>query len=219
MARDYNRSSSSRRGGGARRRSGGSPRWQLFVAGLIPGLLVALLVYLEVRTPDAPRQPRPAAQAPARPVAPVAPARPAPKPGQPAPGKKPEPETPRFEFYTILPEMEVVVPDKEVEPPPRPAAGQAAPATPPQPQTASAAAPVRYFLQAGSFRRFEDADRVKAQLALLGLVAGVQRVTINGGEAWHRVRLGPYTSLTELERVRALLKDNGISSLLLKEKG
>lgn len=217
MARDYNRRSSTRRSQGARRGGGGAARWQLFVAGLIPGLLVALLVYLEVRAPDAPRQPRPAAQAPARPATPVAPARPAPKPGQPAPGKQPEPETPRFEFYTILPEMEVVVPDKEVEPPPRPSAGQAAPATPPQP--ASAAAPVRYFLQAGSFRRFEDADRVKAQLALLGLVAGVQRVTINGGETWHRVRLGPYTSLTELERVRALLKDNGISSLLLKEKG
>ena len=61
----------------------------------------------------------------------------------------------------------------------------AAAAAPPQPA-------VRYYLQAGSFRRFEDADRVKAQLALLGVVAGVQRVTINGGETWHRVRVGSY---------------------------
>ena len=75
------------------------------------------------------------------------------------------------------------------------------------------------MLQVGSFRRFEDAERLKARLALLGVQAGIQKVTTGGGETWHRVRLGPYGDLNQLDRVRGRLKQNGISTLLVKMKG
>ena len=49
-----------------------------------------------------------------------------------------------------------------------------------------------YILQVGSFQRMEEAERVKAKLALLGLSASIQKVAVSGGDPWYRVRLGPF---------------------------
>jgi cell division protein FtsN len=137
--------------------------------------------------------------------------------------KKDNTPKPQFEFYTILPEMEVVIPDEEVTP-----AREAVAA----PATTTEAAPVQaedraketaskeaYILQMGSFRRFEDADRLKASLALIGIEAEVQKVSINNKDTYHRVRSGPYRSQAQLNRARKLAKDNNINTLVIKLKG
>ena len=76
--------------------------------------------------------------------------------------------------------------------------------------------PGAYVLQAGSFRNFADADRMKATLALQGIVADVQRVTIGDEQVWHRVRIGPMTDLAELHRLRTRLREADIDAMLLR---
>ncbi|MGD8589372.1 MAG: SPOR domain-containing protein [Chromatiales bacterium] len=145
---------------------------------------------------------------------------PAPRASQAEPDNTPKPQ---FEFYTILPEMEVVIPDEEVTPPKeaktKPAA--ATPAAPARPDTATqqAATDESYILQMGSFRKYADADRMKARLALIGIEAHVQKVSINNKETYHRVRSGPYHSQAALNRVRKLATDNNISTLVIRLKG
>jgi cell division protein FtsN len=73
-----------------------------------------------------------------------------------------------------------------------------------------------FFLQVGSFQNAGEADGMKGQLALLGLEATVQTRTVPEKGVWHRVRMGPYTSMDELNRVRSVLQQNHIDSALVK---
>ncbi|MGH8619702.1 MAG: SPOR domain-containing protein [Burkholderiales bacterium] len=73
-----------------------------------------------------------------------------------------------------------------------------------------------FYLQAGAFTSAQEADNLKARLALLGHEASVQSANIPDKGAWHRVRLGPYGSVEELTRVRDALKQNGIDTTLVK---
>jgi cell division protein FtsN len=127
--------------------------------------------------------------------------------------REPEPAAsrPRFDFYTILPEMEVVVPREASTPTPPPPG--------PEPPTAAAAARESYILQVGSFRKHSDADRLKARLALMGIEAEIQQVTINNKDTYHRVRSGPYSNRSNLDRVRTQLKREGIDSIAIKLEG
>jgi len=163
-----------------------------FVAGLALGLLVALWVYLK-----GPRVAPPAASAPDAAEKNSAAA----KSGAAAASARP-----RFDFYTILPELEVALPDQETGTKPKPTVAQ--------PGKAEA-----YILQAGSFKSFEEADRLKASLNLIGIEAGIQTVTVNNKDTWHRVQIGPYRDVAELNAVRARLKQNNIDAVLLKLKG
>jgi cell division protein FtsN len=111
---------------------------------------------------------------------------------------------PRFDFYTILPEIESVLPEKE------PKKTQAA--------TAKSAEEVRYALQAASLANFNDADQLKAKLALAGLEARIEKVTIEGRGDFYRVRLGPYANVEDLEAPTKQLSQLGIKALRLKLK-
>lgn len=126
-----------------------------------------------------------------------------------------------YDFYSVLPEMEVVIPDAEISAKARDEAkarAQAANPTTPAPATTTApSASSRYLLQAGSYPTPKAADEVKARLAMLGFNAQVQPVTING-KTWNRVRLGPYSSAGDLESAKSALADNGISAIALKEE-
>ena len=73
-----------------------------------------------------------------------------------------------------------------------------------------------YVLQVGSFKDFRSADQVKAQLALLGIFADIQRVMLNEQDVRHRVRVGPYTSVNEVRDVRRRLRDNNIEFMLIE---
>ena len=111
---------------------------------------------------------------------------------------------PRFEFYTMLPEMEVAVPDYELDRVTETRSSE------------PAEADVTYVLQAGSFRKLEQADRLKAELALIGMPAQIQTVAIDGATTWHRVRVGPFTNLQALNEARSELQRNGLKVMVLK---
>jgi cell division protein FtsN len=176
----------------------GAPGWLWALAGLSVGLLVALLVYL-----DGHRLPAPTPAPPAPPPSAERPARPAPVP---APQEKPAAEArPRFEFYTILPEME------EPTTPPGKAGG--APAAP------AKSAGEAYLLQVGAFRTYEEADRLKASLALLGLEATIQSVSVDGKSTVHRVRVGPFSDMGKVNDARRRLREQSLESIVVKGKG
>jgi cell division protein FtsN len=108
----------------------------------------------------------------------------------------------RYDFYEMLPNFEVVVPERE------------APVRPKVP-TAPVEKAGSYVLQAGSYREFKEADRVRAQLALQGIESKVQRVSVDN-DTWHRVRIGPITDLRELNRIRVRLREADMDVLVIR---
>lgn len=121
--------------------------------------------------------------------------------------QRPVAPPPKFDFYDRLPEMEVVVPDEEL-----PAVKPASPGSP-----APSEGP--FLIQVGSFKKAADADRLKAQLTLLGMEVSVSRVKIDDGDTWHRVRVGPYTSRKALDSARKRLADNGMRGIVIRAAG
>lgn len=204
MARDYKHIAKDH----ARRKQ--SPPWAWLLAGLAIGLFVALLVYLGGH--DAGN----ASLAPPKNNSSASAERTLKKSDREADvlkaEKPPEPAKPTFEFYTILPEMEVQVAEQEMTSSP----------SSKTPETKGTAARstnhTAYVLQVGSFRRHQDADRLKAELALIGLQADIQVVSLGGEDTWHRVRLGPYKNLTILDEVRDRLREHNVQAIVLKEK-
>jgi len=166
------------------------PGWLWLLAGLMIGLMIAGLIHLkQERTTSNPTTT-------AQPKSPP-PAKSKSDSTKPAPKEAP----PRFDFYEMLPEMEVVVPKSEE----RPTAASKA-------NKPSAS----YVLQAGSFRTLTQADTLKARLALLGFEATIQTVTVNGSSTWHRVHLGPYSGQKELNKVRTRLWENKINTVPMR---
>ena len=80
-------------------------------------------------------------------------------------------------------------------------------------------APVEtFFLQVGSFQKAADADNLKAKLALTGLDASVQEVSIPDKGTMHRVRVGPFRDPDEMNKARALLAQSGVQGSVIKQK-
>ena len=182
----------------------GLPGWAWLVSGLAIGLFVALLVYLDKVTPETDRnsltetikkhwqdardvRKREEAEAP-------------PKPADTRSVTKP-----KFDFYTILPELEVAIPEQDLVPDSK---------TSPKTSTDS----TRFILQAGSFKHHDEADKLKARLALQGIVASIQTVTIGDGDTWHRVRVGPIQGLDNLNQTRRRLQKMGVATIVVKNK-
>jgi cell division protein FtsN len=115
-----------------------------------------------------------------------------------APGETPE----SYDFYEMLPKFEVVVPEKDKD------VKRDAPAT----HVDRAGV---YVLQAGSYPKESDAQRVQSQLKLQGIEAKVQRVAVDN-DVWHRVRIGPIRDLAEVNRVRAQLQAADIDALVIR---
>ena len=154
--------------------------WAWFLAGLFCGIFVSGLTWLASQQPDPAAGTEEAAAA---------------KPGKSRP-------SPRFDFYTLLPEQRI---DVDIEP--EAMATATAEATPDQ-----------YLLQAGSFKKPEDADRRRAELLLLGLDATVEEATTDNGR-WFRVYIGPFDSRSLLARARSVTAQQGIDTLLLRRPG
>lgn len=117
--------------------------------------------------------------------------------------KSPKPEAidePRFDFYTILPEKEVVVPDYEIK-------------TRVREERVGKAKATQYLLQAGSFREFVDADRLRAKLALMGIESRVEKAQV-GDVIWNRVKMGPYEQMSSVTTIKNRLKENGIDVMV-----
>ena len=176
-----------------RRRGKRTPGWIWLLCGLGLGLAIAVAAYIISRPPTTDTQ-HPAAKTTTRPE----------PDSQDSTDTRAVDKKPHFDFYTLLPKMEVVIPDSVIE--------QANRALP-QHETNLA-----YVLQTGSFRNAADAETMKAELALIGVEADVETVVINDKDTWHRVRLGPFPDMTALKPVRRQLKQHDIDFILLKVK-
>jgi cell division protein FtsN len=113
----------------------------------------------------------------------------------------------RFQFYQILTDKQKATAVAPARP-----ADQAKTADKNQPAKSMSAAYEPQILQAGSFPNANDAENLKAKLALLGVEASIQTATIKDKGVWYRVRLGPYKNADELDRARGFLKQNGVDS-------
>ena len=110
---------------------------------------------------------------------------------------------PVFDFYTVLPEYETVVDEKQfIHDKKKPARPQEKEAT--------------YILQAASYSSFKDADKLKAKLALNGLSSRIEKISVEGKGQFYRVRLGPYSSTATKKDVVKRLGALGIKPLHLK---
>ena len=156
-------------------------RWREFGLGLALGLSLSLfvLVWQNYREKEAAK---------------AAAEQPKPEPRAATAASESEDTSKNYDFYTRLPNFEVVVPEKDHE---VASSRDSAPAAIERPGV--------YVLQAGSYRKQEDADRIQAQLKKIGIDASVQRVAVDD-DVWHRVRIGPINDLTELNRLRSRLR-------------
>ncbi len=118
---------------------------------------------------------------------------------------KTQKSAPKFDFYSLLPELEVAVPQA-----PKPTIAQT-------PETI--VTDTEYRLQLASFRNYKDADSLKAQMALTGIQVEIEAVTLAPDDTWYRVRTISYPNLESAESARAQLQAQSIQSLLLEEKG
>jgi cell division protein FtsN len=107
-------------------------------------------------------------------------------------------EKPRFEFDKILRGDDVEKQGKDAQ----------KASTPPTREA--------FLLQAGAFQNPRDADDMKARLALLGIEARIETSTTQDKGALHRVRVGPYTNVEELNRARDTLKQNDVATTLVR---
>jgi cell division protein FtsN len=153
------------------------------------------------------------------------------KPGGEAAGS----EKPRFDFYKILPGVEEPkmpsrAPDEQAPeraPPERPPASDkgiaklderpaAAPATAPEGASRAPKPADRMWLQAGSFSNEGDAENLRAQLALSGIEATLQRAILPDKSVRFRVRLGPYDNVDEVTRAKSDLAKRGFDASVIK---
>lgn len=117
----------------------------------------------------------------------------------------------KFNFYTILPELEVLIPEKETRPP------ETKNTTNTTTSGKQPSGTKQYILQVGSFQNLNDAEKLKANLALLGISADIQHVTVNK-QQWHRVRSGPYRNKNQLYKDQNLLNKNDIHGISIELK-
>lgn len=115
------------------------------------------------------------------------------------------PAKPRFDFYTILPGSESPVTEQEIKQ-----------SKTTQQQAVPTVVSENYYLQVGAFQTEEEADNMKAKLALLGLEAVVQTANVPDKGVWHRVRVGPFTEIDQITKARTELSRNGFNADLIK---
>lgn len=193
MARDYQR-----RANPKSRKEKSTSFWKWLLVGLLAALFITFLFYLEPKqgTKDSSQLISPShsssSQRDSREV------------------KKAEtiqvlPKTkPRFEFYTKLPEIEVIIPESEI-------------AERRRAEKKGAVETRQYIIQAGSFRQYSDADRRKAQLAMLGEEPRIETIKI-GSTKWNRVLIGPFSSMRKIDGIRSRLRKNKIDSVVVISK-
>ncbi len=118
--------------------------------------------------------------------------------------KSTKPEV-QFDFYTILPKAEFVVPDHEVKTRVR------------EERVGKEKSGVQYAVQAGSFRHYKDADSLKAKLLLMGFLPKIEKAEV-GSVTWYRVKMGPYQRLASVDAIQSRLKANKMDAMVMEVK-
>ncbi|MEP6884082.1 MAG: SPOR domain-containing protein [Gammaproteobacteria bacterium] len=189
MAKHAGRDYKTRRG-----RTTGFSGWTGVLCGLAVGLAIAGIVYIKDHRPDA-QIARTGKLEKKR-------ARGNEPPDAEAGDSGAEDPAKSYAFYDMLPKFEVVVPEKDKD---------VRPDTRSVPETRRGT----YVLQAGSYKNFADADRVRAKLALQGIESKVQKVSVDS-DTWHRIRIGPISNLDELNRLRQILRKADVDVLVVR---
>ena len=174
-----------------RRNNSSGPHWGSLLLGFGAGLAIALTVWIyglpELRRSAAdnpsPKQETTQTSKPAAPERRVKPL---------------EVTGAEYDFYDLLPDQEVTV-RTDVGRTDRPSVQRSTPIE----------APGAYIIQAGSFQHPDDADKMRATVALLGMRARIQTVEVRD-QQFHRVIVGPLTELGRLNDYRDRLTREGI---------
>lgn len=177
----------------------GTPGWVWLLGGLVGGAVIVLVLLLRNGGDVGQLLPKPDPEARAPVVT-----------DEPVAQDAPEPRKPKYDFYDVLRDKEVVIPDAELN-----AQAQAEAQAPATEDTAPVASGVRYLIQAGAFRSSSDAEALKARIALTGELARVESAQIEGGTIY-RVRLGPYPNAASLAAAKRALGDHGIEALAIR---
>lgn len=208
MTRDYKPASTKAAGKGKRRSSKrrrksvtrkqhSSARWQWLLVGLLMGLSGSAVMWWLLKDQSGQTAPLQRKQASVR--------SPQSAPKNQETKTRKNNEATHFDFYRLLPKMEVLIPDEEIT--------QARAALPKEKDRGP------FIVQAGSFRRLSEADSLKARLALLGIVADIQRIVVNNGSTWHRVRIGPFKTVHALKKIRRQLRKARIEFVVIELAG
>ena len=201
------------------------------IIGLLSGIVISLAVALWLNRLSNPFMEKGRAEAaPGKMLPGGAPPAADPKVAKAAPKVEPDKpktaERPRFEFYQMLPgdkevtETEVKAarrsPQAAAAPPPSPAPAAPAPRPGSSPASPKPHSGEIFWLQAGAFSEEREADNLKARIALTGLEAAVRAVNIPEKGTLYRVRLGPYQSLEEANRIKTALTQNGVGTAIIR---
>jgi cell division protein FtsN len=199
MAREYTKRPKKKgRTRQAGKRRGIAP-WTWLLTGLLLGLVVASVAYLKIMVTP--------------PGSEAVPAKQAKKQASPTVAKAPTP--PKFDFYTLLPEMEVAVSEPEKAPAPK---AKTAPADANIPALPHPLEQASYRLQLASFKRFNDADALKAKLALTGHIVEIHTIKLSNGQVWYRVYTPLIPSRDKALSLQKELQSQAISSMLLRDR-
>ena len=111
---------------------------------------------------------------------------------------------PKFDFYNILPDQEIVIPESEIKIRKRE-------------EKLGKSKPGHYVIQAGSFRKYSQADTLKAQLALIGIESKIE-IAKNNSTTWNRVKIGPFAKLSAVDTIRSKLRAHNIDTIIISAK-
>lgn len=142
-----------------------------------------------------------------------------------------ERDVPQFDFYTILPEKEVLVPEQDIMTRVREEKNvqqQATIAKTPvdstitdvteEPQTSPVKSSASYMMQAGSYKNSVDAEKMRSNLEAMGIEARIEKAKV-GETIYHRIKMGPYAQMSSVSNIRARLKQSGIDVIVTETSG
>ena len=206
MARDYKHRVQNRDNNNRRRNSQESSGVGLFKWMLITALIIGFVVFLVYLKSPGFQKLAPVAQAPqVTAKTAVAKSENANKKLTVEKIKEQKPQPPQFDFYTILPKKEMVVPEHEVK-------------TRTREEQVGKSKKASYVIQAGSYREAADADQLKAKLALMGIESKINKAKVES-VTWYRVKIGPYTQMGNVNNIMSRLQKNGMKPVITEVDG
>ena len=127
--------------------------------------------------------------------------------------QKNQEQKPQFDFYSMLPQMDVpsktiTTNNKETKSPVQQKTDNL--------QTAKSPQKTFFILQAASFIQNNEAERMKAQLLLAGFDANIQ-VFLKDNKKWYRVMVGPFSDANDAHKEQKRLKNERVDSLLITQ--
>ncbi|MCK5728256.1 MAG: SPOR domain-containing protein [Methylococcales bacterium] len=111
-----------------------------------------------------------------------------------------------FQFYGILPELETVIPENEIKKRIK------------KEQTDTQKTKNKYIMQAGSFKKYTDASRLKEKLTALGIESHIEQAKVKE-VILNRVKIGPFSNLSSVMEIKNRLKSKKMDSLVLEFEG